>query len=383
MRFLQRRPVAIGVALVMILAAIAIGQAKRPAGTGSVTAPAPDAGLDTTLSISGYDDWIWDEAGVLSDQQERQICLYNANWVERYDSLIAVAVVRSTDGKAIDNYAYDLGEEIELGAADGILVISTGEQDTYLAVGPDYPMTDQEITTQLDVSLYAPVQSGSYGEGVLTLFGNVNSWYVDNYGLGFLDNQSGVRPSGSGSGDAMAAIVLLVLLLVVIIAICSLIDRSRYNTYHRRYYGVPNPPVVFRPILFWHGPFSNWYRRRWTPPPPPPPPHPGPNPTRPNSNRPGGGFTGFNGPRGGSGRRPSGGGFSSGPRGGGFSRPGGGGFSSGSRGGGFSRPSGGGFSGGSRGGGFSGGSRGGGFSGGSRGGGFSGGGSRGGGFGRR
>ena len=55
--------------------------------------------------------------------QENQIALYNANWVERYDSLIAVATVSSLS-EDIGDYAYNLGVEIELASADGILVVN-------------------------------------------------------------------------------------------------------------------------------------------------------------------------------------------------------------------------------------------------------------------
>lgn len=347
MKFFQKTPVAVALTIVMIIAAIAIGQP----GSQNTPDPAPkpvDMGLDTTLSTQQFANYIWDDAGVLSAEEERQICLYNANWAQRYDSIIAVAVLDGVDGN-IDDYAYELGEEIELASADGILVIDVRARDAYLAVGPDYPMTDGEIRGYMDQSLYASVQAEKYGNGVLTLFADVNQYYVDHYGLGYMEN--GGRSSES---DTFAGVITLLILLVLIFAI---VDRMRFNTYHRRYYGVVNPPVMFRPILFWHGPGSSWYRRRWRPvhrPPYNPYNRPG---NRPGPGSPPGGFSGFSGPRGGS---------SSGPRGGGFS--------GGSRGGGFGGGS-------SRGGGFSGGSRGGGFSGGgSRGGGFSGGGSRGGGF---
>lgn len=342
MKFFQKPVVAWLLTGLMIAGAVAIGLNRSPVSETPV-----GTGLDTSLSTGAYTQWIWDEAGVLSDQTEERICLYNANWVKRYDSLISVAAVKDTDGQAIDEYAYDLGTEIELGSADAILVIDTGAGDAYLAVGPDYPMTDGQVSSYLTDCLYDPVQSGQYGDGILKLFEEVNEYYVSQYGLGYLENN---RTSTTFFGlNPFNVVVFLAVLLVI----ASVIDSMRYTTYRQRYYGVVNPPVMFRPILFWHGPGSSWYRRHWRRPPPPPP------------RGPGGGFSGFSGPRGGSG---SGGSFSSGARGGGFGSRGGG-FSSGPRGGGF-----GGF-GGSRGGGFSGGSRGGGFSGGSRGG-------RGGGFGR-
>ena len=363
MKFFQKTWAAWLLTAVMIAAAIGIGQAK---GGRQEPAPLPtgSAALDESLSTQQFADYLWDEAGVLSDKNEEGICLYNANWNQRYGSIIAVAAVTSVDGD-IDEYAYDLGEEIELASADGILVIDVSAKDAYLAVGPDYPMTDSEITSFMNSGLYDYVQSGKTGEGIINLFGKINSFYVNNYGLGYLDNSGSYSPGYSDDDDTAVGVIMLVFILIAIVVVINAIDRTRYNTYRQRYYGVVNPPVMFRPIFFWHAPGSWWYRRHWRQPPPPPPSPPrgpgGPGP----GGRPGGGssFTGFSGPRGGSSHS---GGFSSGPRGGGFS--------GGSRGGGFG--------GSSRGGGF-GGSRGGGFGGGSRGGGFSGGGSRGGGFGRR
>lgn len=354
MNFLQKTWAAWLITAVMIVAAIGIGQIKGSSSVPqSVPEPLPSgsAALDTGLSTRQFADYIWDEAGVLSSGQEDSICLYNANWDQRYGSIIAVAAVSSVDG-AIDDYAYDLGEEIDLGTSDGILVIDVPGKDAYLAVGPDYPLSDGEITSFMNRSLHEYVQNGRHGDGVLNLFEDLNRYYVNNYGLGYLDSSGGIPAQGGSSvGVQMAGVVMLIFLLAAIVLVVNAIDEARYNTYRRQYYGVLNPPVIFRPIFFWHAPGSAWYRRNWRQPPPPPPPR---GPGGPG-NHPGGGnhFTGFSGPRGGS----TGGGFSSRPRGGGFS-------------------------GGSRGGGFSGGPRGGGFSGG-RGGGFSGGGSRGGGFGRR
>ena len=319
MKFFQKTWVAVTITALMIAAAIGIGLSKpeKP-----VVKPTTD--LDTEVNIGGYDRWIWDEADVLSDATREQISLFNANWVRRYDSLIAVAMVDSVSG-AIDDYAYELGAEIELGAADAILVVNVGDKDAYLAVGPNYPLADNEISDYLNEYLYDPVMSGKYDKGVLELFNALNGYYLDNYGLGYLEEDV-----SDDDGDWFSTLFFILFL----IAVASAIDKARYRAYRARYYGVVNPPFVFRPILFWHGPGYGWYRRNWRRPPP-------------TGNRPGGGFNGFNGPRGGGSSGFRGGGFSSGPRGGGF----GGGFSGG-RGGGFSGGRGGGFGGGGRGGGF-------------------------------
>ena len=358
MKIFRKTGVAVLITVLMIATAIGIGRWR---GAAAESVPAPSSELDTSLSASTYLNWISDGADVLTQAQENQIALYNANWVERYDSLIAVATVSSLS-EDIGDYAYNLGTEIELASADGILVVNAENGDCYLAVGPDYPMSDSQVTSYLDRYLYEDAMAGNFGVGVLNLFDGINAFYLDNYGLGYLDHGPNQVYGARSTGEIILAIVVL---LVILLVIASIVDSMRYSAYRQRYYGVLNPPYVFRPILFWHGPGWGWYRRRWRRPPPPPPREP----RGPGGRSGGGGFNGFQGP-GGFGSR--GGGFSSGSRGGGFS--------GGSRGGGFSHGGGfGGGFGGSRGGGFGGGARGGGFS---RGGGFGGGG-RGGGFGRR
>lgn len=329
MKFFQKRWVAVTLTIAMILGAIAIGFTKdrNPAVPQST-------GLDKNLSTTEYRKWVLDEQDLLTEKEEEQIALYNANWDKRYGSLIAVAVV-DRGGSDLQDYAYELGEQAELGSSDAILVIDSAAVNAFLAPGPDYPLSDQQITSYMRQYLQDPVEKQKYGAGVLSLFQNLNQYYVDHHGLGYLEKNHGVGTS------SMA--VSLVTLFIILLIIAEIVDVLRYNTYRRMYYGVVNPPVIYRPLLFWHGPGYGWYRRRWVAPP---------------VNR----------------RDP--------PRGGGFGGSRGGGFSSGThRGGGFGGSRGGGFSSGSRGGGFSG-SRGGGFSGGSRGGGGFGGGSRGGGFGR-
>ncbi len=301
MKIFKKTGVAVACSILMVALAIAIGLNK---GSGSVSTPTKNMGLDTSLSTSQYANYIWDEADALSPEVEEQICLYNANWVQRYDSLIAVAVVKDVPGNLKD-YAYDLGAKIELDSADGILVIEAKGGDSFLAVGPDYPMSDDEITSYMNRHLYSYATNGKYGDGILNLFKNINQYYVDGYGLGYLEHST-----LSIVSSPVNSLIALGTLVLVLVAVLSMFDRMRYSAYRSLYYGVPNPPVIFRPILFWHSPTSHWYRRHWHQPPPRDRDPRGPG---------GGGFGGFNGPRGG--------GFSSGSRGGGFG--------GGSRGGGF------------------------------------------------
>ena len=127
MKFFQKTWVAVLITLAMVAGAVVIGQNREETVPNS---PA-SVGLDTSLSTSRSEGFLLDEADVLSQEEERQINLYNANWLERYDSLVALALVPSVTGN-IDDYAYDLAMDWELAAADAVLVINTGEGDAYL-----------------------------------------------------------------------------------------------------------------------------------------------------------------------------------------------------------------------------------------------------------
>lgn len=297
-----------------------------------------------------------DGAGVLNATAEDQLVQYNARWDETYHSMVAFVSVDRVSGDPED-YAYDLSAELRLSNNSALLLIVEDDDLYQFVCGDNFSVL---MTSSVARRLEACLQEGSWQDCALRFYAEMDRVYANYFDGG---------ESFSAGGISLAeAIFLVILMLVVLFLVLSIIERSRYNAYRARYYGVANPPVVFQPVFFWHGPRSAWYRRHWAPPQPPrpKPPRP-PQPPRGGGSRPSGGSHGS--------------GFSGSSRGKGFS---GGSSFSGSRGGGFSR--GGSSFGGSRGGGFSGGSRGGGFSGGSRGGGFGGsrgGGGRSGGFGGR
>ena len=231
MKIFRKTGVAVLLTVLMIAAAIGIGRWR---GAQAEAVPPPSSELDTSLSAGTYLNWISDGADVLSDAQENQIALYNANWVERYDSLIAVATVSSLS-EDIGDYAYNLGVEIELASADGILVVNAENGDCYLAVGPDYPMTDSQVSSYLDRYLYEDAMAGNFGAGVLNLFDGINEFYLDNYGLGYLDNSGNQVYGGRSAGEMLGAVVVL---LVILVVIASVLDSMRYTSYRQRYYGV-------------------------------------------------------------------------------------------------------------------------------------------------
>jgi len=348
--------VAVVVLVISVIAAIVLGQVRKPGpGPEVPNAPSAAAGLDKGLSTSKYEKFLVDDADILSAAQEEDILTYDANWDYRYNSVVAVVTVERVPGGDLEEATFDWADEMGLGEGDAILLIAMGDGDYYFNYGNDFAtIITGSVSKDLDAVLRRDGQAGAL---VLAFFARMDEVYRDNFGLGNAEGGASYAPSPAGESGA---VVMLVIFLLIVFLVLSAIDRSRYNAYRARYYGVMDPPVVFRPIFFWHGPRYGWYRRRWRQPPPPPPRGP---------RGPGGGFGGG-----------FGGGASSSFGGRGASKPRGGGTFGGRSTGGGMRGGFGGSFGGSRGGSFGGG-RSGGFGGGRSGGSF--GGSRGGGFGGR
>ena len=338
MKLFKKKGVAIAVMVLAIVLSSAYGISRRP----SVSVPEGGAQLDESLSTAAFAPYVVDQAQVLSDKTEEMVCLYNANWDQMAGGILAVVTVETGGGETAEDQAWDWAGSLQLGENDAILLMDAGAGDySLVASGRFYDLLAGQPASFVDTALYDSARTGAYDAGVETLFGALHVVMSDTY----------AARGGSGGASALVGVVLLMVMLVVVF---SVVDGIRYSLWFGRYGHMGIPPVVYRPILWWHRPGSAWYRRRRNPPPPRGPRGPG----------------GFGGPR-----PPMGGGMPRPPRSGSFGGGRGGGFGSG-HGGSFGGGRGGGFGG--RGGGFGGG-RGGSFGG--RGGSFGGG--RGGGFGGR
>ena len=354
MKFFQKRGVAIVVLILAIVASSAWGLHKAPV----VSTPEGGEKLDPSLSTAAFEQYVRDDADILSSKTEEAVSLYNANWDKMFGSIMAVVTTDSASD--MENAAYDYAIEMDLAADDAILLIAESEQDYYLlASGNFYDLLSGLPQSFVATCMEENVQKNDYDAAVQELFSQLHVELSQQY-----------QKDQTAQDDAGTA-VLFIMLLIVLFVIWIMLDRMRYNRYRRRYMmpGMGVPTVMYHPIF--------WGRRPPRGPRPPRsggprPPQGGPRPPH------GGGSSGGDRRPPQPPRRPSGGsgnsfgGFGSSGRGGGFGNGNFGGFGGSSRGGGFGGGgSFGGFGGGSRGGGFGGG-RSGGFGGGGRGGGFGG-----------
>lgn len=308
-------------------------------------------------NISPKSPYIRDDAGILSEKTEKIIRDHNEKWLKSHHRVMAVVTVNGSYD--LEEDAWDIGAEMGLYADDALLLIDA-DSGGYIVIadGTFYDLLAAQDYYFVEDAMYEGVVKNDYNKAVQDLFAELDKLH--------------------GGFIRFDVILAVIVLIIIVIFICNIADSFRYSRWNARYGNMPTPPVVYRPILWWHGPRSGWYRRRRMPPPPRPPHFGGPRPPMGGGHRPP--MTGGHRPPVGTHRpighsRPSSGSFG-GSRGG-FGSSGRGGSFGGNRGS-FGSSGRGGSFGGNRGG-FGGGSRGGSF-GGSRG---SFGGSRGGGFGGR
>ena len=81
----------------------------------------------------------------------------------------------------------------------------------------------------------------------------------------FLQNDNKVQILSLG--DVLLGILFTLLVniwwIILLLVVLNLIDRHRFREYITKHPpgSLSNPPVCFRPLLFWHGQGSSWYRR--------------------------------------------------------------------------------------------------------------------------
>ena len=132
MKFFQKRGVAIAVLILAILASGAWGLHKAPV----VSTPEGGEKLDPSLSTASSEQYVRDDADILSGKTEEAVSLYNANWDKMFGSIMAVVTTDSASD--MENAAYDYAIEMDLAADDAILLIAEREQDYYLLASGNF-----------------------------------------------------------------------------------------------------------------------------------------------------------------------------------------------------------------------------------------------------
>lgn len=235
MKFFQKRGVAIAVLILAIVASSAWGLHKAPA----VSTPEGGEKVDTSLSTAAFEQFVHDDAGILSDKTEETIGLYNANWDKMFGSIMAVV---TTDSESdMENAAYDCAMEMELGENDAVLLIAKQQQDYYLLASGDFYDLLSGLSQSFVASCMADdVQKGDYDAAVRSLCAALHVELSQQY------QQSEAALDEAANG------VMFIMILIIFFVLWIMLDGMRYRRYRRRYMmpGMGVPTVMYHPI-FW------------------------------------------------------------------------------------------------------------------------------------
>ena len=288
--------------------------------------------------------YVLDEAGVLSEETEQEIISQNQTLFQEEGAQIVVAAVDFLDGEDIADYAYSLFNIWGIGSQERnnglLLLLAIGEDNYYAMAGygiEDY-FDGAKLQDMLNEYLEPDFAARDYDAGVEKFFqaalsemesyyANYTDEYTDSQGTPVYEEDYDSYEPGFGQrfGSFFSSLRIWaagVVMIVLVFLLIAVILRGRGGGGPRSGGGGGGG--------FWSGLFlgnllGRTYWRGWRPPPPPPG---GFGPRGPRPPRGGGGFGGFGGFRGG-----GSGGFGGAGRGGGGGFHGGG----GSRGGGAGR----------------------------------------------
>ncbi len=216
MNLLKKRSVAIVILILAIVLSSLYGFSKRPV----VSIPEGGVPLDETLDTAYFQTYIVDQADVLSPKTEKQLSLYNANWDQMTQSIMAVVTVESLSGTAEDA-AWDWGEQLQLGEDDALVLFCKQTKEySVVAAGDFYDLLAKQSVSFVDTCLYGHVQNGDYDKATLSLFGQLHLCMSEE--ARFLGGPLGVGFS--------LGVVLMVLLMVVVLVLLLRSRRNRYGS---------------------------------------------------------------------------------------------------------------------------------------------------------
>ena len=252
MKIFKNRAVAWVVLVLAVVGSVCIGLSRKD----SFLAKEPVA-----LPEVEYQQWICDEADMLSDDTVAYITERNADWDAKYYAVVAVATADSIQGWTPEEAAKQLGADWKLGKND-MLLLMVRDDDYYVACGDSVlAVLNQYDTMQakLKQSIEGLYYSGDFDGAAAAFFRQADVFYGQmaqmqpsgGYSNSYNSGGEWNAPAKTGSGGVSLGSV--VLLIAAILVVWALLDRVRYNRYRRRY--ILGAPVnVVRPVyypIFW------------------------------------------------------------------------------------------------------------------------------------
>ena len=216
-----------------------------------VLAASPLAATAALGGVIGQSDsfYVADYADVITADTEQYIIEKNADLEQLCGGQIVVAAVDFLDGMDIEDYAYKLFSDWEIGDADKkngiLLLLAIGEENYWCMQGKglENSLTSGDIDDILWNYLEEDFAAGDYDAGVRSVFDELYDRIADIYGMsGQGTGSSGTNGNESGytaAADSFKKILKIVIIITLIIVVLFIISASS-NGKRRR-------PVVFIP----------------------------------------------------------------------------------------------------------------------------------------
>lgn len=160
--------------IIMVIAAIDIGYAKAPQHLYPST---PDHPSQTIPPAAG--SFVWDDAGVLSAQTERELDRRNERLWERHS--VTIGVVTCDNAEDLGAYALKCVEEMGLGGYDMVVALDISGDNYWLVQGNDLrrAFTDDDCSDYAYDYMETSFAEGDYDYAVLNLTDALERWYGD------------------------------------------------------------------------------------------------------------------------------------------------------------------------------------------------------------
>ena len=237
-------------AVVAVVAVAVVLNATRPL----ITAPKGTEPLDLKLDTADVERFVVDEMDVLSEDMEKVICIYNANWRVLAGRVLAVVTVESV--KNAEDEAWLMMQNLSMGENDALLLIeTTGSKKCALvscgSFREDIATLSETYLTQLT---YQDIHAGYFNAAVLAVFDRFHYLY------GYSQEQH--RREEITESLIVFAVFAAVTMLVALHFVAEKVDNRRFARWREESTILGDRAVPWRTVFPWHRVGSKWYKRR-------------------------------------------------------------------------------------------------------------------------
>ena len=237
-------------AVVAVIVVAVVLNATRPL----ITAPEGTEPLDLKLDTADVERFVVDEMDVLSEDMEKVICIYNANWKRLAGRVLAVVTVESV--KNAEDEAWQWMQSLSMDENDALLLIETTLSKKCALVSRGTFREDIATLSEIYLSqlTYQDIRAGYFNAAVLAVFDKFHYFY----GYDIERHRQSVAKEGTIAFAVIAALMLPVLIHMI----GETIDKRRFRRWRENCAVLEDRSAPWRTAFFWHRRGSKWYQKR-------------------------------------------------------------------------------------------------------------------------